>query len=289
MHLLPAPELVSVNIPFSGFYESLWSGLVDHEAQQWLEHVVEEPDRYSPAEVLCAKKGHLGELLADKTQYSVAYAKIAKDYAEAYFWWLGESLGFPVHRTAHVRGSASAPWTHYTYSHPVAWQWEEMTSPRQYNFETDRLFAKVDAVVLRELFRKLMLVDNSWAFDRTVREMFTSYSGFCSFYDNDPEVLKAKPLEDWDHNELTVLLIAWQVLQFKFGRGSSHCGNLEDHIYDDLSSDGYSYFDDAVDWGALEESCRIKVLDLLDEDDLTDAEVYQLEHPRCPDTLELPL
>ena len=286
MLYLPRPELVSVNIPFSGFYESQWSQLVDREAEQYLEYV-EESGSSTVAEKLCAKRGDLGELLFEHTQYSVAYANIAKDYAEAYFWWLGESLGFPV--TVIETMMSNEPdtpgynWVHRAATMPVAWEWEEMVSPRQYNFSTDRLFAKIDAVVLRELFRQLMLVDNSWALDGAVKAMFTSYDGFCSWYDNDPAALKAKPLEEWDHNELQVLLVAWGRVQ----HGPHE--RTEDELYEGLAWDGYTYFDNAVDWVGLEASCRYRVLDLLDDEDLPEVWRHQLEHPRCTDTLELPL
>lgn len=287
MTALPRPELVSVNIPFAGFYDSMWSDLVDVEAEQWLEHVEEEPDRYSPEEVLCAKHGELGELLWDHTRYTAAYLDIAKDYASAYFWWLAESLGFPVHVDVVDRTSEVTPgftWVIRTPRHPIAWEWEELESPRFYNFATDRIFAKVDRVLIRELYRQLMLVDNRWAFELAVKESFTSYDGFSSNYSNDADALAAKPLEDWDHNELKMLLLGWEAKEFGVrSRGA------QDELYEQLADEGYTYFDNAVDWEALREACREKALEWLDEDELTEDERYRLEHPRCAETLELPL
>jgi len=38
------PIMLSVNIPFPGFYESLYSSEIDHEESQWCEHEANERD-----------------------------------------------------------------------------------------------------------------------------------------------------------------------------------------------------------------------------------------------------
>lgn len=274
---LPAPELVSVNLPFSGFYGTQWEGMVDCEVESFLEYFAspdnmdEETDRYR---WLCSEKQVLGDLLFKHTTYRKAYEQIAREYADHYLWWLAESLGFKTQTKPHP----TFPWAREVIP-PVKWEFEEMVSPREYNFSTDRLFVKIDAVLLRELFRQVMLVDNSWAFDKAVKESFTSRDGFCSFYDNDPKALAAKPLADWDHNEVKTLLLAWE---------AAHA-LVADDIAEGLWSKAYEYFDAAVDWPAFDEACRAAVLDMLDSDELTELERYRLEHPRCPHTLELPL
>lgn len=282
MLCLPKPELVSVNIPFSGFYESQWSYLLAREDESYLEYAAENENN-SPEERLCAKHGDLSDILWKHTDYRLREDMLAEDYASAYFWWLAESLGFPVTRTPFTWGYGEATYTSYTLHHPVAWEFEEVDRPRYYNFSTDRIFAKVDAVLIRELYRQVMLVDNSWAYEGSVKAMFTSYDGFSSFYDNDPEALKEKPLEDWDHNELKALLVAWARIQL------GPDGRVEDELYEGIADNSYRYFDAGTDWGGLEEACREQAREYLENEELTEAERYRLEHPRCPDTLELPL
>ena len=281
MLCLPRPELVSVNLPFSGFYESRWSRLIDDEETSYMEHVLEEPDRYSSGIVHAAKEQVLYEVLMDNSRYEAAHIAIATDYAEAYTWWLAKSLGFPVTRTEETWvGSTGYVHKSVKLTHPCAWEFEELTSPRFYNFETGRVFAKIDAVVLRALLRRLLLVDNSWALDREVRNQFTSYDGFASFYDNDPEALKAKPLEEWDHNELGVLLGAWE--RIEYGPRSGTCA--ENELYEGIAESN-QYWGNCVDWDKAEADAALLLLEWQQENGVEPEEAPY----HCPDTLELPL
>ena len=74
-----------------------------------------------------------------------------------------------------------------------------MTSPRYYNFETDKIFVGIsyrDAILLaRRIGRN--------ALRKAARDMFRSRSGFCSFYRNDPA--EWGRLRGWDHNQLYCL------------------------------------------------------------------------------------
>lgn len=68
----------------------------------------------------------------------------------------------------------------------------EMTSPKYYNFSTDRLWADVELRDdWREKMRTFMKENAEWLKGR-IKEDWTSYDGFCSFMSND--------YEDWfDH------------------------------------------------------------------------------------------
>ena len=59
---------------------------------------------------------------------------------------------------------------------------DEMTSPREYNFSTDRLFATIPATQLRKIRRE---VEKHEEWPERIRDRFTSYDGFYSFYSND--------------------------------------------------------------------------------------------------------
>lgn len=250
---LPAPTMHSVNIPFAGFYESIWSQAIDSEENSWIDHVAEEPSRFSPAIQAAAEAGELGDCLWQATDGSAQYDHLARAYVEEFADWLCGTLG--------MDGDG------------FAYRWDGMVSPKFYNFTTDRLFMCLSEQVLHELYRQVMLVDASWAFDGTVKEMFTSYDGFASFYDNDPAALKDKPLADWDENELKVLLVAWCLIQL--GPDES----INDVLYERLYEEAYAAFEAGVDWEKLEELAQQH----LPED-------YEDDTPyRCPHTLELPL
>lgn len=83
-------------------------------------------------------------------------------------------------------------------------EWEEMVSPREYNFTTDCLFAKFDAAELRAL---LVRSDIRAELDGVAADMFASRSGFISHYS--PDVSDwGGDIEEWDYNQRGALLRA---------------------------------------------------------------------------------
>ena len=85
-------------------------------------------------------------------------------------------------------------------------EYKDLSSPKEYNFTTDRVFAFIP---VSEVL-KLESLRHSEEFKTILRQWFTSYDGFISFYDNDPESDKwQRPVVEWDHNELSALLAAF--------------------------------------------------------------------------------
>jgi hypothetical protein len=84
-------------------------------------------------------------------------------------------------------------------------EFEKLESPREYNFGTDRIFARIPVSVLGTLKAAVTLGNLA----DVIKERHESRSGFASFYTTDIEEWNEKPLADWDHNELCTLLIAW--------------------------------------------------------------------------------
>lgn len=234
--------LLSTRIPFSGFYESIWSGALDREDEQLIDHIGEEPDRYDPALVLTQERGEAWEFLSKVSDYKAMHDAVARAYTDAFMDWLAESLGRHT-----IDG--------YCY--------EEMTSPRYYNFETDKIFVEIEQEVFEDIFARLKR-DHPGVFEATIKSLFTSYDGFISFYDNDPDKLAAKPLAEWDHNELFALVTAWTRT---FRDEDFH---LEWQIYEDLSDYAlYQAWSSGIDWPRLDELAREWAADLddLEEDD----------------------
>lgn len=83
-------------------------------------------------------------------------------------------------------------------------EFEEMVSPREYNFTTDRLFAKFDADELRALFAR---ADVREMLDKVAADMFTSRSGFMSYYSPDVASWGAD-VSEWDANQRGALVHA---------------------------------------------------------------------------------
>lgn len=80
---------------------------------------------------------------------------------------------------------------------------EEMVSPREYNFTTDRIFASLS----RKDLANILWAVKGKPLNDMVAEMFTSRSGFASGYPN--QVSKWPRIEEWDHNQVGAALAAY--------------------------------------------------------------------------------
>lgn len=95
----------------------------------------------------------------------------------------------------------------------VRLQFEQMESPKEYNFRTDRAFALIDP----EEVKRIEPARHSEAFAQVLADWFTSRDGFYSFYSNTPDGKEwQKPVEGWDHNQISALLAAY-VMQTQDG------------------------------------------------------------------------
>lgn len=105
-------------------------------------------------------------------------------------------------------------------------EFEEMVSPREYNFTTDRLFVRIPVDAIEKIAAEM----DDKILRETIRKNHSSYDGFISFYANDlddPEW--QKPVREWDANQLGTLLEA-KLLQDEHDQDY-----LEDSIYSDLT------------------------------------------------------
>lgn len=162
--------MMEARIPFSGFYNSIWSSELDREEEQYAEHLAEKHE---------VPVGEVTELLFRHAKHCDAYREVAQKYVPQFEAHINEGLGLSIKLTG-----------------------GEMTSPREYNFETDKIFVGIsyrDALILaRSVGRN--------ALRKAAKEMFTSRSGFISFYRNDPA--EWGRLRGWDHNQLYCLMQA---------------------------------------------------------------------------------
>jgi hypothetical protein len=255
---MTAPTYLNINIPFEGFYGSKYSGEIDHQEEQFCEWEATENEReggeMSYPEALRLTASELCELLYRHTDYGAAHQAVAALYADAFSDEASERLGFPLRL-----------------------KFEALTSPREYNFETDRIFADIPVSAARALFA-MSKAEGHEELGAVIRERFTSRSGFASHYSADLDEWLAQPLREWDHNELGTLLracldiaeardphgeeIGWTI----YSRLADDCGQLD------------SARENAVDWPAFEaarEELRADKAEELREDD-----------PDAPDPLD---
>ena len=88
----------------------------------------------------------------------------------------------------------------------MSMQFEEMTSPREYNFSTDAIFVKMSQSTLE----KMLAETPKEALEKLIQAQYTSRSGFQSYY---PNSLKDWPadLAEWAEPQLGTLLEAFML------------------------------------------------------------------------------
>jgi hypothetical protein len=153
-------------VPFSGFYNSVHADEIDREIEQQAEYWQDECGRDLPEFMVNLWEG---------VNYREAYELYAKGYCQAFGW--------------------------HVLDHD-ALIFDELNSPREYNFTTDRVFAYIPRHVLNDLAANHV----DWShMAKLVARKFTSRDGFASYYSADL-VEWPHDLGEWDHNQVGTLL-----------------------------------------------------------------------------------
>lgn len=175
-------KILEVTIPFSGFYESDHSQMLDDAFEQifWndqgdvIPYALEEDEEY-------------GNRITT-AYFDVDWGKVFRLYAKGYTG----NFAHQLNQDLEERGIK------------ISLTFVDLTSPREYNFGTDRIFAKISL----EDVQKLLDVVDQEKLSTLIEDRFTDRSGFFSFYPNEIEEWMEKPIEEWDHNEVGTLLQA---------------------------------------------------------------------------------
>lgn len=171
----------SVVIPFSGFYESDHSDLIDEAIKDLFQN--DAGDCEMPEAFYTDENGYAG-------LWEVNYSDLYREYAREYVSWFNDYLT-----------------DNADYDLGLEPEEDVLDSPSEYNFTTDRIFATVTHKTVLHMMKDTdpVILANQ------IKANHTSRSGFHSFYSNDLAVWQAKPIRTWDHNELTTLLQAWLI------------------------------------------------------------------------------
>lgn len=216
-------EKMIVQLPFAGFYESVHDRQLDQAMEMDADHFASRDNEDYPNAV-GMEESDLNEILFEMADWGKAHA----DYAESY---VGAFAGF-VHRETGLE---------------LGLEFEKMESPREYNFGTDRIFAYIPLSVL-EMLKAAVTLGN---LAEVIKERHESRSGFCSFYTTDIEAWTAKPLKEWDHNELQTLLIAWMRQEIAPDADEA----IDDNTIDFDAEMALRAWQECVDWNAFDAKC----------------------------------
>lgn len=151
-------------IPFCGFYDSIHSSELDRGLEQM----------FSDHDTGCDVNRDLVQRAYDLVDWRLVHTKYAKEYCEN----LAERLEIKL-------------------------EFDELNSPKFYNFTTDRIFAYISTADLMALRKRV----DSATLEKEVKQRFTSRDGFSSFYSNKLVEWPWSPKE-WDHNQIGTLLEA---------------------------------------------------------------------------------
>jgi hypothetical protein len=201
-----------LQLPFPGLYESTLSMELDN---------VEEQIAENEAENRGIDASTVGEALYWSIDYQRAHVRIAQDYAESFS---------EVLKAEHEI--------------ELELEFKVMDSPKEYNFTTDRLFVTVPDQVITRMRAEV----RESALRAVIIDRHSSYSGFWSFYSNDLAVWNAKPLAEWDHNELSTLLLAY------LNTKGVDMVDLQDEVIEDLRDHNKFAIDEAVLEAKLKEA-----------------------------------
>jgi hypothetical protein len=167
----------SIQIPFAGFYESIPSAQIDDVVNQAFDYegtgCPDIPEEFWH---------HWGK---GNKAVEIAYCKL---YVQKFVQYLKDNTTFE--------------------DFELNLEFEELTSPKYYNFETDRIFCTISFEDIKKLYDHV----NTPALRTMVRERHSSRSGFISFYEadyDDPNSEWQKPVTQWDSVQLQTLLMAF--------------------------------------------------------------------------------
>jgi hypothetical protein len=190
-------------IPFSGFYYSMHDAEFDRE----IENMVSDSSGCHP----------ISQRIADDlwSHITTPTAQYAQRFMEDFALYFTGETGIKLKLT-----------------------FDALDSPREYNFRTDRIFAHVSLATVRALYRAC---DKS-ILDAVIKERFTSYDGFISYYR--PDRSSWGKLTEWDCNQVACLILAlvrehcsdeweWNIVEDWSGSGI-----LSNWMYDGLDAEG---------------------------------------------------
>ena len=162
---------LETTIPFEGFYNSFISADIENEIDSLTQYYSESYEFNDNEEQLLSNSF----LSVNRSSF---YNEIAEDYTIFYINALNERLkGFKLKAKFNL-----------------------LTSPREYNFETDRIFIDIERDHAID-FIKYIIKNYKKELENKIKERFTSRSGFWSHYKNGLD-LWTKDYSEWDHNQI---------------------------------------------------------------------------------------
>ncbi|MDQ0422313.1 hypothetical protein J2045_003361 [Peteryoungia aggregata LMG 23059] len=268
----PAAPRLDVRLPFSGFYETVWSHELDHEESSFVEYRTENHDKSDKEQEawwperlrLDAEKLH--EILSKVTDQHAAREAIAKDFVPTFDAILGEAMGLSVPTEGTRYCYKTQTMVPHTYDRDtVGLELKTFTSARgNYTTQTDWIHATIPLPVVELLFIRSRI---DW--HKRLRELIDDDG-------HDPDEELASPLTDWCQNSCWRLLTACLPL-YGVEEIENQCATAMAE-----ESEFHRAWSNAVDWKKFEaERTEARAEPLADwiEDDLEAVAHWRVNHP----------
>lgn len=219
-------QLVKTFVPlFPGFYVSQYDDLMDHETEYVAESFSETFPYVHP--------GTVQRVVRAAADFEAMRRKLAYTHAKNFVSDLTDAV-----RTLPGLASLQEP----------AWHFVGYTSPREYNFETDRLVITIGSAFMQRLHAAL----DYQVFSGVVRERHTSRSGFISFYQDDAANSAWQDPKNFDENQNETLLLA--VIEQTVGV-DDFGEQVVDETINDVDADGT--LSSCFNYGEIENTLRV--------------------------------
>tara|TARA_R110002126_G_scaffold147821_2_gene293939 strand:+ start:1204 stop:1887 length:684 start_codon:yes stop_codon:yes gene_type:complete len=208
-------------IPFQGFYNSLYSYSIEGEIENSVEWYTEDYD-LSEAQRDTLANGYL------EKNVSEFYYNVSKDYAEAFIYEIERDTGLSLNA-----------------------RFESIESPREYNFQTDRLFIELPEASAVS-FINYILENHREELEKLIGQRFTSRSGFISHYENTLEAW-GDPSE-WDLNQVGTCFEIFEHLEHEIYDGHDIYESISNGLADTLSDKASNMLDRCLERKQIREA-----------------------------------
>ena len=205
-----------INIPFCGFYCSIYDGELDSIIEQEVDYKCD----MSSLGYIGTPEQEYSDIIFRFADFREAHKEIARKYVDRFNDHIKSELGVDLGLT-----------------------FEKMESPKEYNFSTDRIFAFIPEEKVNELLDNV----NQGDLAEAIKDHFTPRSGFIPFYSDDVLEWLAKPVLEWDYNELSMLL---------HGLLKQVDDEWEFRIYERMLEDCQTALDNCVNWPKVDEAVQ---------------------------------
>ena len=253
-------KYLEIELPFTGFYNSVYDSEIDSQQEQDAEYYATHSDceggEQSFPEPLQISESDVSQMLFDCADYSAAHREIAQAYVDSFSYLAAEALGISAPITRKIYDWQSKKYkTRRAIETTLRLEFAAMESPREYNFTTDRIFAKFPVSVVQRLWA-ICKEDGFTTLGKIADARHTSRSGFISHYRADWE--SWGHWKEWDHNQLKTLLIAaCDIVGFD-------CDDSDLALYYS-TVEGLNAWSNCVDWPKFESARIEKRAELLQE------------------------